>query len=130
MKKDIESRADIQFFVDKFYGGMQSDDLVGHVFLEVERVDFSKHLPKMYDFWEMLLFDGRAYQGAPMQNHLRINAHHPLTAAHFERWLELFRATIDADFEGPKAEEAKSKAHHIAETWKYKFAHLNGEARA
>ena len=47
MKSDIQSRADIQIFVDAFYAKMPSDDLVGHVFMDVMHVDFAKHLPKM-----------------------------------------------------------------------------------
>ena len=62
MKSDIQSRADIQIFVDAFYAKMPSDDLVGHVFMDVMHVDFAKHLPKMYDFWEMLLLDGSAWR--------------------------------------------------------------------
>ena len=124
MKNDITSKADIKTFVDAFYGKMPSDDLVGKVFMEVMHVDFSKHLPKMYDFWEMLLFQGTSYQGAPMRPHLQINQIHPITPAHFERWLEMFRATLRDLFEGPKTEEAITKAENIAATWAYKLDYL------
>ena len=124
MKKDIETQADIQIFVDAFYAKMPSDDLVGHVFMDVAHVDFSKHLPKMYDFWEMLLFQGTAYQGAPMRPHLQINQIHSITPAHFERWLSLFRETLRDLFEGPKTEEAIMKAENIAATWAYKLDYL------
>ncbi|MEY4384563.1 MAG: hypothetical protein RI995_2105 [Bacteroidota bacterium] len=124
MKHDIETREDIIRFVNAFYGNMTSDDIVGHIFLEVEQVDFAKHLPKMYDFWEMLLLDGSNYRGAPMQPHFRVNEKTPLTPAHFDRWLEMFKETIDSLFEGPKAEEAKSKAFNIASTWSYKLEYL------
>jgi len=124
MKHDIETREDIIQFVNAFYGNMTSDDIVGHIFLEVEQVDFAKHLPKMYDFWEMLLLDGSNYRGAPMQPHFRVNEKTPLTPAHFDRWLEMFKETIDSLFEGPKAEEAKSKAFNIASTWSYKLEYL------
>jgi hemoglobin len=125
MKKDIETKADIQIFVDAFYAKMPSDDLVGHVFMDVAHVDFSKHLPKMYDFWEMLLMDGKNYQGAPMRPHLEINQKLPLTPAHFARWLQLFYATLDEHFEGPKTEDAKLKARNIADTWAYKLDYIN-----
>ncbi len=124
MKHDIENIEDVKLLVNTFYGNMKSDDIVGRVFLDIEKVDFDKHLPKMYDFWEMLLFEGSNYRGAPMQPHLRINQHHPLTPAHFDRWLEMFRETVDSLFEGPKAEEAKTKAFNIASTWSYKLEYL------
>jgi hemoglobin len=110
--------------VDAFYAKMPSDDLVGKVFMEVMKVDFSKHLPKMYDFWEMLLFQGTAYQGAPMRPHIQINQIHPITPAHFERWLSMFRETLRDLFEGPKTEEAIAKAENIAATWAYKLDYL------
>ena len=33
---------------------------------------------------------------------------------HFQRWLELFKQTVDENFEGEKAREAKEKAESIA----------------
>ena len=36
--------------------------------------------------------------------------------AHFDRWLQLFGATVDENFSGPKAEEAKG-ALSIADTF-------------
>ena len=128
MKNDITSKADIKTFVDAFYAKMPSDDLVGHVFMDVMQVDFAKHLPKMYDFWEMLLLDGSAYKGAPMRPHLEINQKERLTQAHFDRWLSLFNATLDEHFEGKVTEEAKVKAWNIAQTWAYKLNYLNGQA--
>lgn len=125
MKADITTKEDIKIFVDAFYKNMSSNDLVGHVFIDVAKVDWSHHLPKMYDFWEMLLLDGSNYRGAPMQPHLKVNQMEPLTPAHFEHWIELFNQNIDALFEGPKTEEAKLKAKNIALTWLYKFEMIN-----
>lgn len=124
MKNDITSKEDIKTFVDAFYAKMPSDDLVGKVFMEVMQVDFSTHLPKMYDFWEMLLFQGTSYKGAPMRPHLQINQTHPITPAHFERWLGMFRETLRDLFEGPKTEEAITKAENIAATWAFKLDYL------
>jgi hemoglobin len=78
----------------------------------------------MYDFWEMLLFQGTSYKGAPMRPHLQINQIHPITPAHFERWLAMFRETLRDLFEGPKTEEAITKAENIAATWAYKLDYL------
>ena len=41
----------------------------------------------------------------------------PVEKAHFDRWLELFLATVDENFSGPKAEEAKGRALSIADTF-------------
>ena len=46
----------------------------------------------------------------------------PVEEAHFDCCLELFLATVDENFSGPKAEEAKGRALSIADT----FAHRMG----
>ena len=37
-----------------------------------------------------------------------------MRGAHFERWLALWRQTVDELFAGPRAELAKSHAHRVA----------------
>jgi len=37
----------------------------------------------------------------------------PIGLAHFERWLALFAATVDAHFAGPTAALAKQQALHV-----------------
>ena len=41
----------------------------------------------------------------------------PVEKAHFDRWLELFLATVDELFAGPKAKEAKGRALSVADTF-------------
>jgi hemoglobin len=60
-----------------------------------------------------LLFGSGTYQGAPFPKHSVL----PVGKAHFDRWLELFLATVDENFSGPKAEEAKGRALSIADTF-------------
>ncbi len=60
----------------------------------------------------MLLGTG-TYRGAPFPKHAVL----PVEKAHFDRWLELFLATVDELFSGPKAEEAKGRALSIADTF-------------
>ena len=68
----------------------------------------------------MLLGTG-TYRGAPFPKHAVL----PVEKAHFDRSLELFLATVDENFSGPKAEEAKGRALSIADT----FARLGRPAR-
>ena len=44
-----------------------------------------------------------------------------LEAKHFERWIELFYATIEELFEGEKADEAKWRAQKMAEMFLLKI---------
>jgi hemoglobin len=81
----------------------------------------------MYAFWEFLLLGKDTYRGNPLEPHRRLHGLVPLTAAHFERWLELFTGTVDELYAGLNAEEAKNRARLIAMTWQPKFTgeHLN-----
>ena len=56
MKKDIRTRRDIERLVDRFYDKVKADDLLGPVFNDVARVNWEKHLPVMYDFWDNTIF--------------------------------------------------------------------------
>ncbi len=122
MKPDIRTPADIRSLIDTFYGKVRADDVLGYVFNEVAQVDWPRHLPIMYAFWEFLLLGTPdAYRGNPIQKHFDLHAKYPLKAEHFERWVKLFHETVDELFEGPGAENAKFRALSIAETWKPKF---------
>ena len=110
MKKDLEGREDVIRMVQSFYGLVQKDELIGPIFTDLAKVDWEHHLPKMYDFWESLLFRTYSYQGNPMQVHKDLHSRFPLEEAHFERWMQLFTHTVDSLFGGPMAELAKTGA--------------------
>jgi hemoglobin len=110
---DIQTSADIKTLVDRFYEKVNRDALLGPIFYEVAGVDWPSHLATLYAFWESMLFGSGTYQGAPFPKHAVL----PVQKAHFDRWLELFLATVDEHFSGPKAEEAKGRALSIADTF-------------
>jgi hemoglobin len=111
MKKDISNRADIQLLVDTFYNKVKADETIGYLFNDVAKVNWEQHLPRMYDFWENILFQTG---GFPMVAHVQLHQKSPLTSAHFERWQQLFLTTVDELFEGDKAELIKQRARSIA----------------
>lgn len=113
-RKDITRRKDIERLVDDFYAKVRADETLAPVFTDVARVDWQRHLPLMYDFWENLLFHTGGYSGNPMQAHLRIHERQPLTDDHFNRWLLLFRQTLDERFAGDNTELAWQRAQSIA----------------
>ena len=121
MKKDIETIEDIKFLIDHFYKQVIEDPLIGHIFTTSIKVNWEKHLPIMYSFWENILFYTGSYTGNPMQIHQRIHEVIHLTDQHFERWLALFSLTVDNHFEGDKAELAKQRALSIATVMKLKI---------
>lgn len=86
--------------VDTFYGRVRQDDLLGPVFEAALGEDWDAHLSKLKDFWSAIALGTRRYDGRPMPAHLRLPG---LTRAHFERWLALFRTTLDEIMPNPAA---------------------------
>lgn len=114
MKCDIENRRDIEHLINSFYNKVKQDEVIGFIFNDVAKVNWEKHLPVMYDFWENIIFLSNKYAGNPMVVHTHLNNLVPLTKEHFQRWLQLFTATVDELFEGGKANLSKEKAVSIA----------------
>ncbi len=114
---DLTTEADIIRLVDAFYARVNEDELLGPIFNGVARVDWAAHLPTMYDFWSSVLLGTSRYKGRPMAKHFPL----PISAEHFQRWLMLFRASVDAHFAGPQAEEAKTRAQHIGAMFEHRM---------
>ena len=114
MKKDIESRRDIELLLNDFYKKAFKDDLIGRFFTEVVPLNLETHLPMIADFWESVLLDGKGYRKNVMEIHRDISNKSKIEKEHFDRWIKLFSATLDDFFEGPKANLAKQRATSIA----------------
>ncbi len=111
MKQDIQGRKDIEHLVNEFYEKVKKDDLLSGYF---SHVNWNKHLPLMYSFWEnTLLFTG-GYFGNPLKSHQTFHKFKPLNEELFLRWQELFIKSVDEQFAGEKAELAKQRAMSIS----------------
>ena len=119
--QDIATDQDIKLLVDSFYDRVNQDGVLGPIFNHVAQVNWEHHLPTMYSFWTQMLFRKPVYKGAPWPKHMVL----PLAKQHFERWISLFSKTVDALFAGPKADEAKSAALSIADTFQTRFGIVN-----
>ena len=107
--------------MDQFYSKVLKDDLIGFIFTEIAQISLEKHMPVMYDFWESTLLNASVYTGNPMQIHLSLDDKVLLTKDHFDRWLKLFKETVDQHFKGEKAELAKTRALSIATVMQIKL---------
>ena len=116
---DITTEADIQQLVERFYIALQADSVVGHFFADL---DLPHHLPRIRAFWEMVLLDKPGYGTNVTDVHLKLAQRIPMAPEHFDRWLQLWRTTVDALFSGPKAEEVKLRALSIAVVLRAKTA--------
>ncbi|MBB6501943.1 group III truncated hemoglobin [Pedobacter cryoconitis] len=123
MKADIKNLEDIRLFVDKFYHKVAQDQLIGPVFADAIE-DWAPHLEKMYQFWNAALFGVPGFRGNPFAKHAPL----PINAAHFDRWLSLFNETIDENFEGEMAEDAKNRAVLMAEMFLRRLRGMTGGA--
>jgi len=120
--KDITSRQDVELLVKSFYETVIHDDLIGFFFTDVAKIELSRHLPKMYDFWESILLGNPVYEGNPMRVHFPINEVSALEEKHFNRWLQIWEKTVHDNFEGDNAEIAIRRALNIARIMNYKMA--------
>ena len=109
--KEIISLDDIKKLVDTFYEKVRKDDLIGPIFNEKIQDRWPRHLEKMYTFWQTVLLGEHTYFGSPFPPHANL----PVSHQHFEKWMELFKQTLDELFTGTIAEDAKWRAAKIAE---------------
>ena len=120
MKTDIRNRKDIEKLVNAFYDKVKDDATIGYLFNDVAHVNWDEHLPKMYAFWENILFFTGNYEGNPMARHKELHRKSTMSKVHFQQWNALFIGTVDALFEGKKAEEIKNRALNISDMMMYK----------
>lgn len=122
---DISSRKDVELLVNSFYDKVTKDETIGFIFNDVVKVDWDKHLPNMYNFWETILLNTPNYYGNTMGVHFDVNRKIKLEAKHFNKWIELFFATVDELFQGEVAENAKKRAKSIADLMLFKMNQEN-----
>lgn len=118
--KDIETREDLEKLLAEFYKIVIPDAEIGHHFAEM---DLETHLPVIVDFWEKVLFNKPIYFGNPLEIHQKLHEKFPLKPEHFHRWVEIFIATIDENFAGEQAENAKLRAKTIADSLNQRLNH-------
>jgi hemoglobin len=102
-KTDIVGRPDIERLVNAFYTKVRADEPLGHVFDGIAKVNWETHLPKLYNFWDTVLFRAGTFRGNPIAAHIKLVQQADLSLPMFERWLVLFRSAVDELFAGENA---------------------------
>jgi hemoglobin len=116
-KKDIETTEDIKLLVNSFYNKVKKDDLLSPIFFFRIPNEWQPHLDKMYQFWSAALLGLSGYKGTPFVPHATM----PIQREHFDRWLFLFKETLQELFEGPTAEEALLRGKNMAIMFMYRI---------
>ena len=111
---DILGRDEIVRLVDRFYEKVRDDETLGFIFDKVAQVDWPAHLPKMYDFWQTVLFRDGGFRGDPIGKHARLVPLTNMGREQFDRWLVLFEETVDELFTGENADHIKRCAADMA----------------
>ena len=112
--QDLTNIKDVEILVNSFYDVARKDDLLGPIFNTIIGDDWSHHLPIMYKFWDMVLFETPGYKGHTVKKHIDVDHKMPMRKEHFDRWLTLWTTTVDKLYEGSIADIAKNKAGLMA----------------
>lgn len=97
--------------VERFYGKVRADALLGPVF-EPAIGDWPEHLEQLRAFWSSVMLTSGRYKGRPLPAHLRHAE--ALTAERFARWLALWAETAEELFLPEPAQALRAKAERIA----------------
>lgn len=121
--KDITTREDLTRLMESFYQKALQDVVIGHFFTEVAPLKMETHIPLIVDFWETIIFDKAKYRGNVFGVHEHLHQVSAFKEEHFDRWIVLFKETVNELFFGEKAEIIKQKAESIATVMKIKLIH-------
>ena len=111
---DLHGRAEIEQLVNRFYDRVRADNVLGFIFDKVAQTNWEAHLPKMYAFWETVMFRSGGYVGNPIAAHAKLVPLTMMGRPQFDHWLKLFRETVDELFTGPNADHIKNCAADMA----------------
>ena len=123
MKKDIETREELEAFLWGFYKKAFADELIGRFFIEVVPLDLETHVPIIANFWESVVFNKPSYRRNVMEVHQHIHHLSKIKKEHLDRWVKIFTETLDERFEGLKTELMKQRARSIATLMDIKLNH-------
>src|SRR5215217_6450246 len=110
MKRDIETREELEEFLRAFYKKAFADKLIGHFFTEVVPLDLQTHIPEIANFWESVAFNKTGYRKNVMEVHQHIHHLSKIQKEHLDRWVKIFTETLDEFFHGSKTELMKQRA--------------------
>ncbi len=99
----------LRTLVHAFYARVRADAVLGPIFAD-RIADWPQHLDRMVAFWSSVALMTGSYHGAPMPAHATL----PVTWAHFDRWLSLFRQTADEVCPPEGATHVVERAERIA----------------
>ena len=113
MKFEGISEDSLQALVERFYGKVRQDPLIGPVF-DRAIADWPEHLEKLQAFWSSVMLTTGRYKGRPLPAHVRHGD--MISAASFDRWLAIWSETTEEMLDPASAAALQDKAARIAES--------------
>jgi hemoglobin len=115
----------IRAVVLSFYSDARADPVIGPIFnAAIADQDWPSHLDTITNFWCSMLLGTRSYAGQPMSKHLSLEG---LEDRHFERWLALFRQTVDRICRPEAAALLVDRAERVAHSFRIGIAIHRGQ---
>jgi hemoglobin len=111
--RDLDTPQEINEMVRRFCADVAQDDMLGPVFNEVAKVDWSEHLPKLTSFWCRALLGMPGYSRNPFRARTRPRP----TSLHGEAFRALavrVPRTLELGWVGPQAQRAAALAQNVA----------------
>lgn len=118
MKHQSITRPAVRDLVDRFYGKVRDDELLGPVFYLALGEDWGPHLDKLTEFWSTIVLGTRSFQGNVYGTHMALSDIEP---EHFQRWLSLFEQTAHELFEADDAAQFITMARRVASSLQIGF---------
>lgn len=113
--RDLNTRTEITEFVTRFYREIAQDDRFHLYFETIAHVDWHAHTLDLTDFWVgVLLGEPHSEADDVIEAHRWLHDTAPFDAALFDRWLEIFDATLSDGWTGPVTEQARKRGHGYA----------------
>jgi len=115
--KLIEGREDINNIVRLFYAQVRENEILGPIFNRaIPDEDWDFHMEKITDFWDSAFFGSMTFKGNPAAAHVNLDKKndYKITQDHFAIWLNHWNQTINANYQGEKAEDMKMRARKMA----------------
>ncbi len=105
----------ISDLVDRFYGHVRLDPVLGPIFDAEIGDGWDAHLAKLKSFWRSVMLQEGSYSGRPMPVHMKLKG---ITPEHFQLWLGLFHQTLGEIGASDEAEAAlMDRARRIAKSF-------------
>lgn len=110
-------RGKVEHLVRSFYSAVLRDDMLRPFFVKALGSDLDngkwyEHLHTLDNFWLLMMEGEKGYKGDPFPPHAFLG---PLSRENFERWLMLFKETLESLFIPQIAEKFYRKADILAE---------------